>query len=52
MVYEFKSNKTEKILTIGADNYMSACNKLLDIHNKNNNTNCCLHDINKDYTSL
>lgn len=52
MIYEFKNNKTDKIITLGADNYLSACMKLLTYHNKVNKRNCILHDIKDLYTSL
>ena len=52
MIYEFKNNKTDKLIIFGADNYLSACMKLLIYHNKVNNENCILHDINDLYTSL
>ena len=51
-MYEFKNNKTDKIITLGADNYLSACMKLLAYHNKVNKENCILHDIKDLYTSL
>ena len=51
-MYEFKNNKTDKIITLGADNYLSACMKLLTYHNKVNTENCILHDIKRLYTSL
>ena len=51
-MYEFKNNKTDKIITLGADNYLCACMKLLAYHNKSNNEDCIFHDINDLYTSL
>ena len=52
MIYEFKNNKTDKLIIFGADNYLNACTKLLAYHNKTNKENCILHDINDLYTSL
>ena len=51
-MYDFKNNKTDKIITLDADNYLSACMKLLTYHNKVNTENCILHDIKRLYTSL
>ena len=52
MIYEFKNNKTDKLIIFGADNYLNARMKLLAHHNKVNKEDCILHDIKDLYTSL